>query len=760
MSTLRDKVDNTRGLQESTPIKQITTYQNIVQIDTRDCVGTESLASARAAFEKNGGRKEASGIITSTTGIGVYPITIFTIILNDVLKNGDFVKITGVQGNTICNNTWKIFNVTAVSFDINGISSGNYAGGGQWLRQSDNGYPTITDTTCTISGNEMIIMLQKKLKVIRSVALNVGIIPRDIIPIISYYKDLYYVDLDPSIYETFIIPEEKLMKDQSFGFYSTNLSIFRSYSGKFAMSNQITPPPLNLWNPPVGVWPNQPIPYPYQTVPTYKSNIIIVNSKECFLICSGYGVYDLKDWTLLTRTETEIARKKLLSLIIRPQSCKDVNYITIINNCSTTSNNISPFGYGDFQRFLCGPGIQLNYQPGSSDAVLPTVIGPDNPIAFPNFRGNVWGPYDTPGDRFQRLGLRDTIQDLFLNGDLDNIFGLPIIKPDIQASDIPSDPNYGLIDTSLLTGANFGTVSTATSPNILNAMRIVSNGFGATSVVADGGGLYTTTSILASSGGIGPSTLGAPSAWSLTGIYGAPTLADPNAVGPLSWNLLTNGTIPQTAVGNLPNNYPAQTAGISHRFGWYDTGPNQGTFRNEIRSYLLYSTLNVPSTNLVIQAFQFPRNERSQSTNSVVGSSIFNVPIRLLPGTNLDGSFEYVEGLYGLITQSSDLEYWGQRFISPLASLSKINLQFYTYEGIPIPLEKQLSYINYNNNDSTSSLIRSKRFISLLFRIETYQYATPGLNDIIDRILGSETTEEDEFDPFFSDNVIKASNYY
>ena len=93
-----------------------------------------------------------------------------------------------------------------------------------------------------------------------------------------------------------------------------------------------------------------------------------------------------------------------------------------------------------------------------------------------------------------------------------------------------------------------------------------------------------------------------------------------------------------------------------------------------------------------------------------------------------------------------------------MASLDKITLNFFTYEGLPIPLEKQLSYqTNYYND--TSPLLRSKKFISLIFRIETYQYATPGLNDIIDRILGS-NTQEDELDSEFSDLNVRASNYY
>lgn len=772
-SVLRDKADNFRGLsKKDTESRQVTTYQHIIQIDSRDCIGTESLACAKRTFEANGGRKEASGLIMSTTGLGVTPIKIGTTtpsVSGNQLKNGDIVLIYGVQGNTVVNNTWRISNLTipdftlpytGSSFEINGIGNGNYAGGGTWTRLADTGYPITTTTSNLIIGNEMIISLQKRLKAIRSIALNVSVIPRDIIPIYCYYKDLYDTTLDPIVYATYIPQEVKFMKLNSYGFYSTNLSVLRTYDGAFTLPNQVTPSPLQLWDPLVGAWPNQPVPYPYQTVPTYRSDTITISGIDYYLVCSGYGVYDLNDWTASTRDDTETARKALLLAIIRPQMYNGVDYTELIAACSTTSNGVSPFGYGQFQRFLCGPGLQLNYQPGTSDGANPTVAAIDWPIAFPNFKGNVWGPYDTPGDRFQKFGLRDTLQDLFLNGDLDNLFGIPIIKPDIQRQNLINDTDYGLNVKKCIESVNFMNVSQSTNYNITNAMRLVQNGFGAVAVTAQGSGNPPYTSVYQSSGGIGPSSFGAPAAWSLTGIYGAPNLDDPNAVGPLSWNLLTNGTIPQTSVGNLPVGYPAQTAAISHRISWYDLGPSQGAFKSQMKSYMLYAIANLPATNLVIQAFQFPRDERVQSTNSEVGSSILNIPIRLLPDISSDGGFQYVEGLLPLLSQTSDLEYWGKRFLTPMASLDKISLKFYTYDGTPIPLERQLSYKNMclcPCSSNLSSLLRSRREISLLFRAECYQYVNTGLDiiEMIDKILGIDDTSKNENDAF----IVRAANY-
>ncbi len=767
-SVLRDKNDNFRGLaKKEADTRQITTHQHIVQIDSRDFVGTDSLICARTTFEANGGRKEISGVILSTTGVGVTPIKIATTtssVSGNQLKNGDIVIITGVQGNTVVNNTWKISNLTipdgtlpypGSTFTLNGIGNGNYAGGGTWTRLADAGYPLITDTTNIIIGNEMIIPLQKKLKCIRSIALNVAVLPRDIIPIYCYYIDLYDTLLDLAIYATFIPQEKKFMQLYSYGFYSTNISILRTYDGDFAIPNQVTPPPLALWNPPIGAWPNQPIPYPYQTVPTYRSGDITISGINYYLICSGYGVYDLNDWTATTRADTETARKALLLAIVRPQMYGGIDYTELITNCSTTSNGVSPFGYGQFQRFLPGPGLQLNYQPGTTDGADPSVVGVDWPIAFPNFKGNVWGPYDTPGDRFQKFGLRDTVQDLFLNGDLDNLFGTPIINPNVKTIDLMNNVNYGINIKQCIESINFANVGQSTNYNVLNAMRLVQNGYGATTVTAQGFGNPSYTNTYQNSGGIGPSSFGAPAAWSLTGVYGVPDLDDPNAVGPLSWNLLTNGTIPQTSVGNLPAGYPAQTTAINHSISWYDLGPSKGAFISQTKSYILYAVANIPGTNLVVQAFQFPRDERVQSTNSIVASSILNIPIRLMPDVSSDGGFQYVENLLPLLSQASDLEYWGKRFLSPMASLDKISLKFYTYDGTAIPLERQLSYKCTCN--SLSPLMRSRREISLIFRAECYQYVNTSLDivEMIDKILGIDDTNENNNDSF----MVKASNY-
>ncbi len=766
---LRDKDDQRRGFVAQQG-KQISLYTNLVYVDTRDCIGERSLNDTKTSFYESGFRQEASGYINNTSLENSYPTTIYAV-NTDLLKNEDIVIISNVQGNININGSFKINNVTSNSFDINIVSSGNYTGGGIWFRNSDRGFPKILDTTNQIINNQMLIKLNKTLKVIRTASLVNVIIPRDFMPIDVYIKDIYTKStnlinqevVSPyTVWTTFIPQETQFIENMSIGFYSTPLYIFRSYSGTFAMPNQVTPPPLELWNPPIGDWPLQPVPYPYQTVPTYRSKSYNVVGKQglFYLICSGYGVYDLLDWTYNTgspddRTMTEIARKLLLLAIIQPQSYNNSEYTELIANCSTTTNNIYPFGYGDFQRFLPGPGIQQNYQPGLSDSADPTVVGPDWSVPFPNFKGNVYGPYDTPGCRFQKMGLRDTIQDLYLNGDLINLFGSPIIKPEFTINTLLLDSTLGLNFNR--TVANLENIKSSTNPNIINAMRIVSNGFGAASVRVDETGSYYSESFKLA-GGIGPSSLGAPSAWSLTGVNGIPTLNDPAGVGTRITSSigLVGGILPQIAQSNNPNTYPAQESQINLRIGWYDTGANNGRFTNEVVDYTFYTTKEVMDTNLIIKVFQFPRDVRNQSTRSNTSDCIFSVPLRLIPGLTPGNNIQYIEPLQVVyLTQ----EYSEVRFLTPMASLDKLTISFYTYSGKEIPIEKMLQYNNVDNNTFDAQLLgKTKRNISMTFKFECYQYVSPGLDTLeqIKYILDKETDQDSDSDQEFS---VMASNY-
>lgn len=744
---LRDIEDINKGLTIKNN-KQITTYEHLIQVDSRDCIGEQSLLNSRYFFENNGGRPEANGKIVKTSGIFSSPIKIgITITDSNLLKNGDFVKIEGVQGNTKANGSWKIQNVLIPdpnpdyisSFEINSLSNGNYTGSGFWIREADSGYPEVSNTDCLIVKNEIMInLLHKRLKALRSFSLSWAAIPRDIIPIEIYYTDLFE-KLNYIEEITFIQQSEKTTKKEIIGFYSTPLSVMRNYYGTLCIPNQITPPPLNLWNPPLS---EQPLPYSYQTVPTYKSSNFTIQSFNVYIICSGYGVYDLKDWTGLNRIETELARKTLLMAIIQPQSIYDFDIIDLILNCTTTSNDIYPFGYGNFQRFIPGPGLQLNYQPGVSDGANPS--GPpsvDYPVIFPNFLGNVWGPYDSPGDRFQKFGLRDTVQDLFLNGDLNNLLGKPIIKPEIIRENIMSDSTYG-INFDAFESVNFSNFKFTTNYNIINAMKISPNGFGALNVKALGTSTYYNSRYQLS-GGIGPSTLGLNGAWSLFGTNNTiPNLADPNAVGPL----LINGTTPSSAQGNNPNNYSDQSSTINHRASWY----TNNSFIQQLENYIRYVLTQISDTNLIIHAFQVSRDYRVQSTNSNAGDSIFNVPIRLSLGTS-NGNFEYIEGIYGLFSNSV---YWERRFLAPKASLNNLTLRFTTYDGTPIPLERMLQLKN-SNSYNPKLINKTKRAISLIFKAECYQYVNVGLNipEQVQKILGDEErTDEEEF-------MIRAMNY-
>jgi len=783
---LRDKIDQGSGLVQKNPLEsQFTLLENTLVVDTRDCIGTQSLADARAFFISEGGRASANGTILTTTGLGTNPVVVT---FNSVsqLTDGDTITINGVRGNTNVNGIHVISNLNTLlnTATISAGPNGNYNGGGTWNRPSDSGYPELTDKDSTIVGNTITVALEKELKQLRTISLFHIVVPRDIIPLYYWLSDfvtastnstvsrtyiLYTGGTVTSDYTSFIPQEAAYMTSRIIGFYSTPLDLWRSYSfGAFAMQNAVTPPPMQLWNPPgPGVWPQQPMPYPFQTVPSYRSNnfSVIGQTGLFYLILSGYGVYDLVDWTVVSfppspladALNTSIVRKLLLLLICPAQSFGGVDYVDLILNSSTTTdtNYLDAYGFGSFQRYIPGPGQGLTYQP-NSNAIYnaangsgpPNVVQPDSPIPFPSFRGNVWGPYGSPGDRFQKLGLRDVVQDLYMNGDLDNLLGSPVIIPDIPAQALLQNPSFGFNFASLVP-VTLGNIAQATNPNITNAMRIVANGFGAAVVMGQGannpapvGAYYSNR--YESAGGIGPSGLGVPSAWVNTGVYGGgATFADPVAQGFESVIGLTPATSDASSVGT--------GSAPSHLTSFSDLGPNAGAFQTNIQNYIGYTVNDIPDNDLIIRIEEALRDERAQSTRSFNGDALLDVPIRLNLGSS-SGTVQYVESLQALLAQATG--YWEKRYLNPKTSLFKLHLHFFTYDGKPIPIERMLqpravsefldifvranAFLNFNFTinpftfnflfDPSSPLLigRVKRYLQIIFKIYTYQGTPPG----------------------------------
>lgn len=821
---LRDKTTATTGLYLDKGTKQIITRENLVFVDSRDCIGEKSLQDAQAVYVARGGKVEIAGNILTTTGLGVTPIrvTVNLTLTDTTMEDGDKVSISGVSGNTAANGLWEITNLSTNQFDLVGtIGNGNYAGGGFFIRPTSKGYPEIKYTDSTIIGNTLTAKLAKKLKVIRSISLIHTILPRDLAPMEVYLPDfLDFATPDVSdnqtcttnvvTWESYIPQEKKFLQERMVGYYSSPLDIYRTYNyGSFCMPNQYTPPPLVLWNPPVGAWPNQLKPYPYQTVPTYRTNNFSVTGRSgnFYAILSGYGVYDLADWTdnySATTAEqiinTQNGRFLLLLLLTPPQSYRDEDYITLITNSNVIDDPPAPlanyFGFGDYQRFVPGPGLGMSYQPATQYAGDPTTTTNPGPIAFPNFRGNVWGPYDTPGDRFQKIGLRDIVQDLFLNGDTRNLYGMPLIKPHVAVQCLMPDSTFG-INLPLLTEVNLGNFDKTGNPNIRNAMRIVPNGFGALAKLAQGNGVAPYQIRFQDAGGIGPDTLGVPltpptptsgAGWVdkpvLTSLAKADaSFANPLAAGPES-GLAATGTaatitlLPQVVDTEYPGN--DTTNKITNRISWYDLGPNSNSFVTQVNNYMNWAIADIPDTNIVLHVQQAQRNNRVQSTSSNVMDSILSIPIRLNLGTT-SGTLQYVENVQALLADTG--MYCEKLFLPPMASLEKLSISFSTYEGYPIPVEKLLQtrrsvqllenfhrvfgiyFEDINPRSSALAFLfdpvnplllnRTKRIISLIFKVETYEYESPGLYlNVVKDMLESENQDQDE-EPF----IVKASNY-
>jgi hypothetical protein len=762
---LRDKNDQAFGLIQQNPSdRQYTLLENMVFADSRDCIGVQSLKDAQTYANVVGKRASASGYIVNITNIGVYP-PVITFDSTSQLKDGDIIVIQGVSGNTSMNGQQSIYNISGNTANIYASSNGIYKGGGIWTRYYDYGYPQVPDTASRIVKNQMIINMDKHLKFIKDFSLYHIVIPRDIIPLYIYlsnfisvcttYTNVNYTSVVTD-YTTFIPQEELYLEERILGFYSSPLDVYRSYNiGSFAIPDAVTSPPLTLWNPPLGAWPNQPVPYPYQTVPTYRSATFTFNAGITYhLVLAGYGVYDLVDWTAssgdptIDRVTTSIMRRLLLILICPAQSYKNIDYIELILNCSVTSNNnpASAFGFGNFQRYIPGPGLGQTYQPNTNTAYTnggagsgpPNVTQIDSVVPFPYFRGNVWGPYDSPGDRFQKVGIRSTIQDLYLNGDLNNLNGVPIINPTVPTNDFQLDAFFGL-NFSSINEVNLGNINQSSNINIINAMRIYPNGFGALSVRANGGGA-TTSNVYQSSGGQGPSSMGAPSTWATTGVYGgAGTINDPVAKGPLATGVTPSSSANTTVIGT-----------IIDRTSFTDFGPNNGQFVPNILKYINFAVNDIPDTDLIIKVEESLRDERVQSTRSFNADAILDCPIRLSIGST-SGTLQYIESLQSLIGNANG--YWLNRFFNSKAQISKLHISFYAYQGQAIPLEKMLQLrntsildifvrvikdldINITNSPFSDFLFdplnpqllgRVKRYIQMIFKVNTYEGSPPGL---------------------------------
>ena len=486
---LIDKTAQAVGLSEinlKTAQPLVSQREHNVFFDTRNCTGVLSLREAQLAF--------AYVIATD----GKIPPELFKNALNN---SGN------VDENRLLSVVQQMYN--------QGLITGFPQGGGP-----------------SVSGNVASFRLPKMIKQVKSIEIINIIIPRDIIPLYIYFPDFINnclpINIDninllapdsgqasstwqspiPATYEDFFdssLPDS--VANKLGGVYFTPLRYFRTYTGPNCMPNPHTPPPYNLWNPPqdnnsTDPWPFQPQPIRGQRVPTY-----IAKNGVTF---SGYGLYDLEDFPerqelrLSDGNSIEIPVRKLILKLIVPEgqyingrSAEDIiddSVTNDFNNQGIVTEPLSQTGYGDYQRFIPGPGIGMNYQPNQPragkaapiDLSITTYdsttgyLGP-NPVPFPNFRGNVWGPYSRPGDRFQNASLQLTVDELYLNGDLKNLEGNDIIWPYWDPSTEPYRFEYYVLAFRRpRTPVRFDNFESSSNINIKNAMRIqYAGGYGA-----------------------------------------------------------------------------------------------------------------------------------------------------------------------------------------------------------------------------------------------------------------------------------------
>lgn len=502
----------------TTSSPQLTERDNLFMFDTRDCVGELSLQQAQLSFAYQ----------TATNGL---------------IDPELFRRSLNPDGTV---NPQKLVNVVQ-QMQNDGLISG--------FPQRNN------DESPYVSGNIITFRFPKILKLLKSFEIVNAIIPRDIIPMYVYFPGfinncLPFVFsgtgskyLNPSASERssvwqspipetsedfFDVNVQGISSNKLGGVFQTPLRYWRTYTGPNCMPNPHTPPPYQLWNPPQNNlisnsnnsnnsvnthWPFQPQPVRGQRIPTYvaKNGVVF----------SGYGLYDLDDFPpsqelqLADGTSIQIPiRKLILKLLvsegqyidgISAKQIIDSSNVDDFNESGIVDNPLLQTGYGDYQRFVPGPGVAMNYQPNQwrdqKSAPIDLSVStydPDTgyygpmPVPFPNFRGNVWGPYGRPGDRFQNKSLQLTLDELYMNGDMRNLEGNAVIWPNYNPTDGPY--TFELYSTTLKRANNivrFRTVDSSSNPNIKNSMRVeYDGGFGAVYAYV---GLNTTIK-----GGTGP----------------------------------------------------------------------------------------------------------------------------------------------------------------------------------------------------------------------------------------------------------------
>lgn len=472
---------------------QVTQRDNLIYIDTRDCLGQLSLREAQLAFS-------------------------YDVASRGKIEPSEFKK--SLNNNSLVD-PQKLVNV------VDRLDRENII----------QGFPRFKPGDPWIEGNKMNVKLPKILKLVKNIDIVNAIIPRDIIPMYVYFPN--FIDsclpitlnesgskyLNPSVTQPSStwespVPEtpedffdsdiQGLASNKLGGVYETPLRYWRSYTSVNSMPNPHTPPPYQLWNPPQDYhsenpWPFQKKPVSGQRIPSYRA--------KNGVIFTGYGLYDLEDFPEFQQvqvgngTTIQIPIRKLILKLIVPKG-QYVNGISAeeiidnsnsddFNNVGVVDNPLIQTGYGDYQRFIPGPGLGMKYQPNQPrnfksvpiDLTCSTYdpdtgyIGP-MPVPFPNFRGNVWGPYGRPGDRFQNASLQLTIDELYMNGDLENLEGNPIIWPEFDPTKESYTLEYFIATLKRInTTVRFNNFDTASNPNLTNAMRVqFDGGFGAVSV--------------------------------------------------------------------------------------------------------------------------------------------------------------------------------------------------------------------------------------------------------------------------------------
>jgi hypothetical protein len=177
---------------------------------------------------------------------------------------------------------------------------------------------------------------------------------------------------------------------------------------------------------------------------------------------------------------------------------------------------------------------------------------------------------------------------------------------------------------------------------------------------------------------------------------------------------------------------------VSRRVTYNDSGPNNGRFIIELINYRSNFISSTPDTDFIIRIKNnMDRSVYTQSISPQLSASNFYTPIRLNLGS-VTGTQQYVEATQGTLAGCSSC-YWQKIFEPPMAEMDSIEMELFTFDGTPIPIERSLGFLEQLSGFSSlfTATISSSSSLTITGQYEQFSPNLPPVIVIISTQLSN-----------------------